>query len=124
MQKHKVQVALGTDVGGGTSFSMLQTMQEAYKVCQLAGNQINPFKAFYLATLAGAQALKLDTKIGNLKVGTEADFVVLDLAATPLIDNRMKSAKNIEEQLFVMMILGDDRAVEQTYSLGRCVYQK
>ena len=124
MQKHKVQVALGTDVGGGTSFSMLQTMQEAYKVCQLAGNQINPFKAFYLATLAGAQALKLDTKIGNLKVGTEADFVVLDLAATSLIDNRMKSAKNIEEQLFVMMILGDDRAVEQTYSLGRCVYQK
>jgi guanine deaminase len=124
MQQHQVQVALGTDVGGGTSFSMLQTMQEAYKVCQLAGQQINPFKAFYLATLAGAQALKLDDKIGNLSIDSEADFVVLDLAATPLIHNRMKTAKSIEEQLFIMMILGDDRAIDKTFSLGRCVYQK
>ncbi|MCJ8337184.1 MAG: guanine deaminase [Pseudomonadales bacterium] len=123
MQQHKVQVALGTDVGGGTSFSMLQTMQEAYKVCQLSGQQINPFKAFYLATLAGAQALQLTDKIGDLKVGTEADFVVLDLAATPLINNRMQSARSIEEQLFVLMILGDDRAIAQTYSFGECVYQ-
>ncbi|OUS31965.1 guanine deaminase ['Osedax' symbiont bacterium Rs2_46_30_T18] len=123
MQRHKVQVALGTDIGGGTSFSMLQTMQEAYKVCQLSGHQINPFKAFYLATLAGAQALKLTDKIGDLKVGTEADFVVLDLAATPLINYRMQRARSIEEQLFVLMILGDDRAIAETYSFGECVYQ-
>ncbi|MEH6445216.1 MAG: guanine deaminase [Oceanospirillaceae bacterium] len=124
MQQHQVQVSLGTDVGGGTSFSMLQTMQEAYKVCQLSDHQITPFKAFYLATLAGAQALELEDKIGNLTVGSEADFVVLDLASTPLMNYRMSSAKTIAEKLFVLMILGDDRAVEQTYSLGERVYQK
>ncbi len=124
MEQHDVQVSLGTDIGGGTSFSMLQTMQEAYKVCQLSQYQINPFKAFYLATLAGAQALKLTDKIGNLKPNTEADFTVLDLSATALIDRRMQQAKTIEEKLFVLMILGDDRAVDSTYSLGQLVYQK
>jgi len=124
MAQKKVQVALGTDIGGGTSFSMLQTMQEAYKVCQLKNAQISPFKAFYLATLAGAQALKLEDKIGTLLPGTEADFVVLDLAATPLISLRMENVKNIEEQLFVLMILGDDRAIDSTYSFGQCVYNK
>jgi len=124
MQQHKVQVALGTDIGGGTSFSMLQTMQEAYKVCQLSEQQINPVKAFYLATLAGAQALKLDAKIGNLKATSEADFAVLDLAATPLIDYRLQHSSSIEETLFILMILGDDRAIDATYSFGKCVYQK
>ncbi len=124
LEQHNVNVSLGTDVGGGTSFSMLQTMQEAYKVCQLSGNQINPFKAFYLSTLAGAKALKLESKIGNLVKGSEADFVVLDLASTPLMDYRMQRASSIEEQLFVLMVLGDDRAVAETYSFGQCVYKK
>ena len=124
LEKHNVNVSLGTDVGGGTSFSMLQTMQEAYKVCQLSGNQINPFKAFYLSTLAGAKALKLESKIGNLEKGSEADFVVLDLASTPLIDYRMQRANSIEEQLFVLMVLGDDRSIAETYSFGQCVYKK
>ena len=124
MQQHQVKVALGTDIGGGTSFSMLQTMQEAYKVCQLAQQQMNPFKAFYLATLAGAEALQLADKIGNLAAGTEADFVILDLAATPLMEYRMKNVTSIEEQLFILMILGDDRAIAATYSFGECVYKK
>lgn len=122
LEKHQVKVSLGTDVGGGTSFSMLQTMQEAYKVCQLSGRQINPFKAFYLATLAGAKALKMDDKIGNLAPGSEADFVVLDLASTPLIEKRMQTTTSIEETLFVLMILGDDRSVAKTYSGGQQVY--
>ena len=124
LEQHNVNVSLGTDVGGGTSFSMLQTMQEAYKVCQLSGNQINPFKAFYLSTLAGAKALKLESKVGNLVKGTEADFVVLDLASTPLMDYRMQRANSLEEQLFVLMVLGDDRAIAETYSFGQCVYKK
>lgn len=124
MQQHEVQVALGTDIGGGTSFSMLQTMQEAYKVTQLAGDRINPIKAFYLATQAGAEALKLTDKIGNLTPGSEADFVILDPAATPLMDYRMQSVKDIEEKLFVLMILGDDRTVSATFSAGQCVYRK
>lgn len=124
LEQHKVKVALGTDIGGGTSFSLLQTMQEAYKVCQLSGNQINPFKAFYLATLGGARALKLEDKIGNLSVGSEADFVALDLASTPLINYRMQKAKSLEEKLFVLMVLGDDRSIAQTYSYGNCVYKK
>ena len=63
--------------------SMLRTMEESYKVCQLAGQSLSPLQAFYLATLGGAAALYLDDRIGNFDVGKEADFVVLDPAATP-----------------------------------------
>ena len=123
-ERFKVNVGLGTDVGGGTSFSLLQTLNEAYKVMQLQGEKLNPFKSLYLATLGGARALRLEDRIGNLNVGTEADFVVLDYAATPLLDYRLKQAKSIEEQLFVLMTLGDDRAVARTYAAGKLVHQR
>jgi cytosine/adenosine deaminase-related metal-dependent hydrolase len=66
-ERHKVNVGLGTDVGGGTSFSILQTLNEAYKVMQLQGAKLSPFKSLYLATLGGARALRLEDKIGNLQ---------------------------------------------------------
>ena len=123
-ERFKVNVGLGTDVGGGTSFSLLQTLNEAYKVMQLQGEKLNPFKSLYLATLGGARALRLEDRIGNLKVGTEADFVVLDYAATPLLSYRLKQAKSVEEELFVLMTLGDDRAVARTYAAGKLVHQR
>jgi guanine deaminase len=123
-EKHKVNVGLGTDVGAGTSFSLLHTLNEAYKVMQLQGAKLSPFKSLYLATLGGARALRLEDKIGNLQPGSEADFVVLDFNATPLLSYRMSQATSIEEQLFVLMTLGDDRTVSETYSAGELVHKR
>ena len=124
LQRQGVNVGLGTDVGGGTSFSMLRTLDEAYKIQQLRGHKLDPFQALYLATLGGAKALDLDQTIGSLQPGFEADFCVLDLHATPLMAFRMPHCRNVQETLFALNTLGDDRCVERTYTLGRCVHQK
>ncbi|WP_295476964.1 guanine deaminase [uncultured Pseudomonas sp.] len=123
-ERHKVKVGLGTDVGAGTSFSILQTLNEAYKVMQLQGARLHPFKSLYLATLGGARALHLDDRIGSFRPGNEADFVVLDYHATPLITQRLKHCRSLEERLFVLMTLGDDRAIRQTWAAGRRVHQR
>jgi guanine deaminase len=111
--------ALATDVGGGTSFSMLRTMDEAYKVAQLQGQRLSALRAFYLATLGGARALRLDDRIGSFAPGREADFIVLDPDATPLLSRRMKLARTLEERLFAWMILGDERSVRETWIAGK-----
>ncbi|PWT72729.1 MAG: guanine deaminase [Proteobacteria bacterium] len=116
-----IRVGVGTDVGGGTSYSMLRTLSEAYKVAQLQGERLSPWRAFYLATLGGARALHLDREIGNFEPGKEADFIVLRPASTPLLERRIKAASSFAEKLFALMMLGDDRAVAATYILGRCV---
>ncbi|MGQ0655512.1 MAG: guanine deaminase [Betaproteobacteria bacterium] len=113
-----VRIGLGTDVGGGTSFSMLQTMQDAYKVTQLAGERFDALDGYYLATLGAARALGMDNAVGSLAPGREADLVVLDPAATPLLARRTARAETLEEKLFALMMLGDDRAVAATYVLG------
>ena len=113
------RMALATDVGGGTSFSMLQTMNEAYKVAQMGGHPFTSLDGFYMATLGGARGLGLDAHIGNLDTGKEADFIVLDPRATPLLERRMEQARTLEEKLFVLMILGDDRAVAASWILGQ-----
>lgn len=114
-----MRYALATDVGGGTSFGMLQTMLAAYQVAQLQQQRLHPLRAFYLATLGGARILGLDDRIGSFRSGREADFVVLDLAATPLIARRCGAARTIAEQLMVLITLGDDRAVRETFILGQ-----
>lgn len=121
---HKLNVGMGTDVGGGTSFSMFKTLNEAYKVIQLQGQNLDPIKSFYLATLGGAKALRLEHKVGNLAIGTEADFVVLDKTATPLIETRLARSTEIADTLFALMILADDRVVKATYSMGKCVHRR
>lgn len=115
---HGVKVGMGTDVGAGTTFSILHTLGEAYKVGQLRGDALDPFYAFYLGTLGGARALDLDDKIGNLAPGKEADFLVLDLAATPLITRRLANAKTLADKLFALTVLADDRVVARTYLAG------
>ncbi len=122
--RHGARVGIGTDVGGGTSFSMLRTLSEAYKVVALAGQRLAPLRAFYLATLGGAAALDLDRDIGNFESGKEADFIAIDLHATPLLARRMERCESLAEQLFALMMLGDDRAIARTHLLGECVYAR
>lgn len=123
-EQHKVKVGLGTDVGAGTSFSLLYTLNEAYKVMQLQGARLSPFKSLYLATLGGARALNLEDRIGTLQPGTDADFIVLDYKATPLLDYRIQQSNSIEETLFVLTTLGDDRTIRETFAAGRSVHQR
>jgi guanine deaminase len=117
-------LALATDVGGGTSFSMLQTMNEAHKVARLGGYHLNATRMFWLATAGAAQVLDLDDKVGTLKPGSEADFVVLDPQATPLLARRTARTGTLEELLFAFALLGDDRAVYETYAAGKRVHQR
>lgn len=123
-KRRQVRLGLATDIGAGTSFSQLQSMNEAYKIAQLQGFSLSSARAFFLATRGAAESLDLDDKIGSIKEGMEADLLVLDLKATPLIDFRMKYVKDIQEILFVLMTLGDDRATKAVYVAGKKVYEK
>lgn len=117
-QAFDVRVGLGTDVGAGTSFGLLPTYNEAYKVQQLQGNKLSAFEGMYLATLGGARALDLESSIGSFNEGNEADIAVLDFHATPLMKFRMTAAKDLHDKLFAMMMLADDRTIAQTYIMG------
>lgn len=119
-----VKVGLGTDIGAGTSFNQLQTLNEAYKVQQLQGDKLSAFESLYHATIGGAKALSLDDKLGNFNVGKEADFVVLDLNATALQQLRQSKTKNIEDAFFALMTMGDDRNIAATYIYGQKAYVK
>ncbi|MCT4656981.1 MAG: guanine deaminase [Cohaesibacter sp.] len=109
---------IATDIGGGTSYSMLQTLNEGYKILQLQGQKLDPLRAFYWITHGNAKALGLESMIGTLEAGTEADIVVLDSRATSAMALRMERAENLAHELFILQIMGDDRAVNQTYAAG------
>jgi guanine deaminase len=128
-EEHPVRVGLGTDVGAGTSFSLLVTAHVAYKVAQLQRQRLSPFQAMFLATLGGAKALYLDDKIGNFEPGKEADFVVLDVQATPLMAFRNPnptalSLAELADKVFSLIIMGDDRATQATYIMGELAYER
>ena len=118
------RVSVGTDVGGGTSYSMLRTLGEAYKVQQLLGTSLSPAYALYLATLGGARALSLDDKLGSITAGKEADFALLDPTATPLLARRTRLRDDPMDVFFALMTLADDRAIVATYSHGKCVHSR
>ena len=121
-QDKDIRVGLGTDVGGGTSLSVLRTASEAYKVLQLQNQALPPFDALYLATLGAARALYLDDKIGNFEPGKEADFVVLDSKETSISARRLSTSNDVAEKLFALIMLGDDRCVAATYLMGKCAH--
>jgi guanine deaminase len=114
-----VRISLATDVGGGTSYSMLRTAAEAYKVMQLQGQNLPALAAFDLMTRGNAAALGLESEIGSIIPGAFADLTVLDARATPAMAHRIETIRDLEEELFVLMTMGDDRAVRQTYIAGR-----
>ena len=113
---------LASDVGGGTSFSPFRTMQAAYYVGRTGvesgqakrGLSLTPTQLWWQHTGGAAQALGLDGVVGNLQPGCEGDFIVLDPRATPLLARRTAQARSLDELLFALIVLGDDRVVEQT----------
>ncbi len=114
-----IRIALATDTGGGSSFSMLRTMAAAYEVAQLRGAALHPAQLYWLATAGSARAMRLDGKIGTLAPGLEADLIALDLASTAAIAQRANRAEDFWEALFPTIMMGDDRAVAQVWVAGR-----
>jgi guanine deaminase len=114
-----LRIAAATDVGGGTNYSMLRTMDEGYKVIALQGEKLNPLVSFYQITLGNAQALSLEDKVGTLDAGTDADVVVLDASATPAMRLRMERVETLSQELFLLQTMGDDRAVREVYVAGK-----
>lgn len=112
------RVGLATDIGGGSSFSMLRTMAAAYEIAQLRGHAVHPSALWWLATAGSAAALGLGDRIGNLAVGMEADLAVIDLASTPAIAQRAARARDLWEALFPTIMMGDDRAIRATWVGG------
>jgi guanine deaminase len=121
MHSHGVRVAVATDVGGGTSYSMLSTLDGAYKVLQLRGQRLTPLMSFYMMTLGNARALSLEGTIGSLAPGMDADLVVLDSRGSPHMAARMQTVGSLNEELFLLQTCGDDRAVAETYVAGRAM---
>jgi guanine deaminase len=120
--KAGVIVGLGSDIGAGTTPSMFNAMADAYKVQQVQGVSLSPFELWYLATLGGANALSMAGETGSLEVGKSADFLVLDLEATPLLAMRSRRASSIEDLLAGLIFMGDDRAVSKAFIAGREVW--
>jgi guanine deaminase len=114
-----VRIAAATDVGGGTNYSMLRTMDEGYKVIALNGEKLNPFQSYWQLTRGNAEALSVVDKVGTLDEGTDADIVVLDAHATPAMRLRMETVETLAEELFLLQTLGDDRAIREVYVAGR-----
>ncbi len=112
---------IATDVGAGTSYSMLQTLNEGYKILQLRNQSLDPLRAFHWITRGNAAVLGLEDRIGTLEAGTEADIVVLNARATPAMALRMERAESLREELFILQIMGDDRSIAETYVNGQPV---
>ena len=118
-----VRVALGTDIGGGSTLSPFATMKAAYEIAQFDNYSLTPFEAFYILTIGGAEALHLEDKIGRIAPGYEADLTIINLESTNIIKNRIKHANELAEILFLQIILADDRAIRATYANGNKVYK-
>ncbi|WP_404402626.1 guanine deaminase [Pelagibacterium halotolerans] len=118
MRDANVRIAVATDIGGGTSYSMLRTLDEGYKVLQLRGQRLSPLESFYMMTLGNARALSLEHTIGTLEAGADADVVVLDARAVPAMAVKMERVETLSEELFLLQTCGDDRVVVETYVAG------
>ncbi|WEJ34382.1 guanine deaminase [Devosia sp. SD17-2] len=118
LSKAGTRIGLATDIGGGTSFSMLRTMDEGFKIQQLRGHRWNPLATFHQSTRGNAEALGLVDKIGTIAPGSDADLIVLDARATPAMRMRMATVETLVEELFLLQTMGDDRAIAEVYVAG------
>jgi guanine deaminase len=119
LRESNVRNAIATDIGGGTSYSMLRTLDEGYKILNIQGQRYHPLKSFYQVTLGNARALSLDNVIGSFKPGLEADCVVLNARATPAMRVRMETVETLVEELMLLQTMGDDRSVDEVYVAGK-----
>lgn len=119
-----VNLAIGTDVGGGTSYSMLATLGAAYQVQMLSGYRPSAFELFHMATRRNAEILRLADEVGALDAGKWADIVVIDPKATEVLASRQELSQSLEDMLFALAILGDDRAIRATYIAGQKVHER
>ncbi|MEM7440239.1 MAG: guanine deaminase [Pseudomonadota bacterium] len=124
LSERGIPVGLGTDTGGGSSFSMLRTMASAYEIAQMQGVALHPSALWWLATAGSAQVLRLDQKIGRLAVGQEADLIAIDLSSTPAIAQRAAQAETFWEQVFPTIMMGDDRAIAGVWIAGEAQHGK
>lgn len=118
LAKAGVRIGIATDIGGGTNYGMLATLDEGYKVLQLRGQRLTPLNSFYMATLGNARALSLEGIIGSIEPGCAADLVVLNASATPAMRLRMATVTSLVEELFLLQTLGDDRSIAEVYVAG------
>lgn len=118
LMESNVRIGVATDVGGGTSYSMLRTLDEGYKVLQLRGQRLSPLESFFMMTLGNARALSLEHTIGTLEPGSDADIVVLDAGALPHMTLKMEQVESLSEELFLLQTCGDDRVIAETYVAG------
>ena len=119
LEEKGVKTAIATDVGGGTSFSMLRTLDEAYKIQQLKNYSLNPLASYFWSTMGNAECLGLKDQIGSIKTGNFADLIILDSQSTSLMRHRMERCNTIEEELFILQTLGDDRAIDSVFVAGK-----
>jgi len=119
-----VNVGIGTDIGGGTTFSVPRQLGDAYKVAMLQSHSLSAVRSFYLATRGAAETLKLEDTIGSIAPGYEADLAVLSLHPSEFAAWRMKFSDNIFEKLFVSMTLGLSNMNIATYVAGLKVYDR
>lgn len=117
-QQHNVSIALATDVGAGTTFNMLGTYGEAYKISQLQQRPLSALAGLYMMTQGPASAYGLSDQIGNLNPKSVADFIVLNPNFNELSALRLQACESAEDIVFALSFLGDDRAVEATYIAG------
>ncbi|MBF9002618.1 guanine deaminase [Vibrio nitrifigilis] len=119
-----VNIAFASDIGAGTDLSLLANLADAYKICQLQGKSLNVFHSLYHSTQGAAVGLKLTDKIGNLNPGTEADFIEVNPTAFPMLQQRVERATSLESELFAVTTLGDERVINRTYVMGKCVFER
>lgn len=123
LKERGIGVSIASDVGGGTSLSLFANQSDAYKILQLQNQSLNPFESLYLCTQGAAVAMGLEGDVGNLNVGSAADFIVLDTQGSDMLSQRLQKTTTLSEDLFAYIVLGDDRAIEKTYVAGNKVYQ-
>ncbi len=117
------RVTLGTDVGAGTSFSLWQTMNEAYKVAQLLQDRLSPGDLFAMATVSAAKHLGFP-HLGRLDTNYAADFQVIDPKARAILDRHLRMAANADERLAALMHFADDRCLVELCIQGQSVYNR
>ena len=117
-----VNVSLASDVGGGTSLSMLRIMADAYKVQALAGERLTAWKALHAATRGAARALGLESEIGSFDAGTSADVCIWDPAVGAVATRRAEVARTLHEKVFAWMTLADERNLVEAFVAGAPMY--